>query len=352
MQSPSFPRLQADSPGQTEYERITRTVAGDEARDRSLGERMESGSEPSARRVTVRTPASSANLGPGFDALGMALRLHNRMTLTPTTGPVRVTVGGEGEGLLESGAENLAYRAVERLYREVGRPVPALEIHLENAIPVSRGLGSSSTAIVGGLVGANALLGEPLDREKVLALAVEMEGHPDNVAPALLGGFQVMSMTEDGLQHLTIAPPPELRAVVCIPEAQVSTEAARKVLPTQYSRADAVFNISRASLLVVGLLTGRTEVLRAAMQDRIHQPYRAALIPGFEAALEGALAAGAVGACLSGSGSTMLALATTDPTPIGEAMVAAVRAAGSDARWLELEPDLDGSVVERVESLS
>jgi len=298
--------------------------------------------------VWVRVPASTTNLGPGFDALGMALQLHNRVGLRIAEGPVRVEVTGEGAGVLEAGADNLVYTAVRRLYAEVGREAPPLEIRLENAIPVSRGLGSSSTAIVGGLVGANALLGEPLDREAVLALAVELEGHPDNVTPALLGGFQVTSLTEDGLIHLRLPTPAGLRAVVCVPEASVSTAAARRVLPEQYSRADAVFNIGRAALLVAALLTGATGELRAAMQDRIHQPYRAPLIPGFDAALAAALEAGAAGACLSGSGSTMLALVTGDAERVGEAMTAAVRAAGASARWLALDVDPEGAVVERV----
>jgi homoserine kinase len=296
--------------------------------------------------VEVRVPASTTNLGPGFDALGLALRLHNRIALRVTDGPVRVSVEGEGAGVLETGPENLVYRSVERLCREVGRPAPALEIRLHNAIPVSRGLGSSSTAIVGGLVGANALLGEPLSSEQLLRLAVEIEGHPDNVTPALLGGFQVTSLTDEGLLHLRIAPPAGLRAVVCIPEAAVSTAAARRVLPKSYSRADAVFNIGRVSLLVAALLSGETGVLQAAMEDRIHQPYRAALVPGFEAALRGALEAGAVGACLSGSGSTMLALVTGKEQAVGEAMAAAVRAAGTEARWLALDVDLDGAAIE------
>jgi homoserine kinase len=217
---------------------------------------------------------------------------------------------------------------------------------MRNAIPVSRGLGSSSSAIVAGLVGANALLGEPLDGERLLALAVELEGHPDNVTPALLGGFQVTSLGEEGLVRLRIPPPAGLRAVVCIPDTAVSTEAARRVLPPVYSRADAVFNVGRVALLVAALLTGQVGALRAAMQDRIHQPYRASLVPGFEAALAAALEAGAAGACLSGSGSTMLALTTTGEPAIGEAMAAAVRRAGADARWLALDVDSDGAVVE------
>lgn len=299
------------------------------------------------REVSVRVPASTANLGPGFDALGMALGLHNRMRFVEDADQVCVTVSGEGADLLSGGAENLVYRAVQRLYQEVGREAPPLNIHLENRIPVSRGLGSSSTAIVGGLVGANALLDEPLGREQVLRLAVEMEGHPDNVTPALLGGFQVTLLADGELHHLRAPTPRGLRAVVCIPEAQVSTADARRVLPSHYSREDAVFNLGRAALLVAGLLTGEFGVLRAGMQDRIHQPYRAALIPGFNQAMQAALEAGALGACLSGSGSTMLALTTGNEARIGEAMAAAVRAAGSEARWLGLDVDEHGAVVER-----
>lgn len=295
--------------------------------------------------VDVVVPANTANLGPGFDTLGMALTLYNRMRFEETDGPVEVVSQGEGAGLLETGPDNLVYRSASRVFREVGQVAPALKITVENAIPVSRGLGSSSTAIVGGLVGANALLGSPLDQERLLTLAVEIEGHPDNVAPALLGGFQVCCLTGEGVFHVGIPSPAGLRVVVCIPDVAVSTEDARRVLPQQYTRADAVFNVSRAALLVAGLLTGRPEVLRTAMQDRIHQPYRAALIPGFEAALQAALDAGAAGACLSGSGSTMLALTTGNEQVVGEAMAAAVSAAGAGARWLALDVDREGARV-------
>jgi homoserine kinase len=307
--------------------------------------------------VTVRVPASATNLGPGFDVFGMALRLHNHIRLQeaePGAG-CRVVVSGEGAGLLEPDERNLVCRAARRLFEVVGQPFRPLRVEMQNHVPVSRGLGSSSTAIVGGLAAANALLGGPLDREALLLLAVEIEGHPDNVTPALLGGFQVTSLTEHGLLHLRLPAPEGLRAVVCIPEVEVSTRAARNVLPEQYSRADAVFNVGRAALLVSALTTGRTDLLRSAMEDRLHQPYRAPLIPGFAAALEGALAAGAVGACLSGSGSTLLALAVEGggagadggdtQTAIGEAMVAAVSAAGCGARWLALDLDLEGTVV-------
>jgi homoserine kinase len=304
------------------------------------------------KQVVIRVPATSANLGPGFDVLGLALSLYNRIILSEgdPVEPVVVETRGEGEGLLESGAENLAYRAVLRLFEEVGAEVPPLHLLLENEIPVSRGLGSSSAAIVGGLAAANAWLGEPLDREHVLHLAVDMEGHPDNVAPALMGGLQICSLAESGLVRLAGHVHPSLRIVVCIPEAKISTHAARSVLPPTYSRADAVFNTGRAALLVAGLASGDAAAVGAGMEDRLHQPYRGPLVPGFEAALADAREAGALGACLSGSGSTMLALTRNDsePTPIGEAMVNAVRAGGSEARWLALDIDHEGACVEPI----
>jgi len=301
--------------------------------------------------ITVRAPASTTNLGPGFDVLGLALELHNELQVERVEealpGPVRVEVEGEGAGLLERDAANLAWQGIARLYAAIGRPAPGVILRHRNQIPVSRGLGSSSTAIVGGLVAGNALAGEPLDREALLALAVEMEGHPDNVTPALLGGFQVMSLTAAGLVHLRLPTPPGLTAVVCVPDVAVSTAEARRVLPSHYTRQDAVFNVGRVALLVAGLLTGQLGVLQSAMEDRIHQPYRADLIPGFQAALEGAHRAGAVGACLSGSGSTLLALVQGDPEPVGAAMVAAVERAGATARWLSLAVAEEGAAVLR-----
>lgn len=305
-------------------------------------------SEANCRTVRVRVPASATNLGPGFDVLGLALDLHNELEvrILPDAPPghVEVLVEGEGAAILERDTDNLAWKAIRLVYETVGAAVPALELRLHNAIPVSRGLGSSSTAIVGGLVAANALLSEPLDPEALLKLAVGMEGHPDNVTPALLGGFQVMSLTDTGLIHLRLPTPQGLRVVVCIPDRSVSTAEARRTLPNLYLRSDAVFNMGRTALLVAGLLTGETGVLRAAMEDRIHQPYRARLIPGFHEALAGALDAGALGACLSGSGSTMLAFTQGTDMEIGQAMVRAVRNAGADAEWRGLAVAETGAV--------
>ncbi len=303
------------------------------------------------KQVVVRIPATSANLGPGFDVLGLALGLYNRITLSEgeAATPVLVETRGEGEGLLEKGAENLAYRAVVRLFEEVGASVPPLHLLLENAIPVSRGLGSSSAAIVGGLVAANAWLGDPLDRDRILDLADEMEGHPDNVAPAIFGGLQICSAGVFGITRAVGRLHASLKAVVCIPEVRVSTEAARSVLPASYSRDEMVFNIGAVALLVTGLASGERSAIGVGMGDCLHQPYRGPLIPGYQETLLAAIEVGALGVCISGSGSTMLALVNSDKqaSAVGIAMAAAVHSAGSGARWLALDIDHVGATVER-----
>jgi len=297
--------------------------------------------------VTVRVPASTTNLGPGFDALGLALALYNEISLIPTNAD-RVTVEVAGEGPADPSfprdEHNLVYRAAERVYAACGETAPAMRIVLWNQVPLARGLGSSSTAIIVGLFGANLLLGEPLDAEALLRIAVEMEGHPDNVTPALLGGLQVTSHAEGRLTHLRLPTPAGLRIVVCIPEVAISTTDARRALPERVPHADAVFNVGRVALLLAALTQDRLELLGAAMEDRLHQPYRARLLPGFEAALIAARDAGAAGACLSGSGSTLLALATERTEEIGAAMTDALAAAGVAARALTLGVDDRGAI--------
>jgi len=298
--------------------------------------------------VTVRVPASTTNLGPGFDVLGLALSLHNEITLAPIEGVgVTVEIVGEGaaDGALPRDEHNLVFRAAERAYAAVGQTAPAMRIRLLNRVPLARGLGSSSTAIVGGLVGANSLLGRPLDDETLLRIAVEMEGHPDNVTPALMGGFQVVSATDDEVIHLRLPMPRGLRAVVCVPAMEILTDEAREALPLRISHRDAVFNVGRVALLVAALTQNRPDLLSRAMEDRLHQPYRSTLLPGYDAAVEAALGAGAAGACLSGSGSSLLALTTDRAAAVGEAMVAALRDHGVEARAMELPVDEEGAVV-------
>lgn len=293
--------------------------------------------------VTVRVPATSANIGPGFDTIGVALDLHNVFYFdrleAGQTPPLRPRT-------LVLGEDSLAHQAMDRLFAVVGETRPPLFVQTEANIPFSRGLGSSSTAVVGGLLGANTLLGNPLDSEALLALALEIEGHPDNVAPALFGGFQIAVREADGTITRVSVPAPEgLRAVVCIPELILPTEHARAALPAQWSRAETVANLGRVAVLMTALLSRRWELLRVGMDDHLHQPYRAHLIPGFRAAVAAALEAGAHGAALSGSGSAILAFTEEHDERIGEAMAKAIRDAGNLAQWMALGIDARGAEV-------
>jgi homoserine kinase len=288
-------------------------------------------------------PASTTNLGPGFDCLGMALRLYNRVTASPSAGGVEITVEGDGASTLPRDETNLVYQAVARVFAAIDRPAPGLRIHLVNRIPLRRGLGSSAAAVVGGLLVGNALAGEALSREEILRLAVAMEGHPDNVAPALRGGLTLAALVEDGIAVTQLPIPAGLKAVVAIPELEVETARARAVLPAQVSRGDAIFNVSRTAFVVGALATGDLRPLGWAMEDRLHQPYRAALIPGLMETIAAARGAGAAGASLSGAGSTILALATERFPEIGAAMQAELARHGLRSRVETLEPDPEGA---------
>lgn len=270
-------------------------------------------------RVTIRVPATSANLGPGFDCLGIALELFNLVTLERAD-RFQLTLAGEGTESLSKGMDNLVYKAVNTLYSAIGAEPPPLSLACRNDIPLSRGLGSSCAAVVAGLVAANELNGKPLPQETLLKLAGDMEGHLDNAAPALLGGCQIV--VKDGERVITsqVPLPMGLKAVLFIPDFPISTQKARQVLPKAVSRSDAVFNLGRVALLVNSLATGRLENLNIATKDRLHQTHRKVLFPQMDDLLQAALQAGALGAFLSGSGSTILALVQGDGTPIGEAI--------------------------------
>lgn len=266
--------------------------------------------------LTVHVPATSANLGAGFDCLGLALDLWGSVTLSEDR-----SRGGEGAPL-----ERMALAAARRLYARLGREAPpGLSGRCEGSVPVARGLGASAIARVGGLLAANALAGEPLDREALLGLAVELEGHADNVAPALFGGFQIAVRDGDRVLHLGAPLPAGLKAVLFVPELRMPTRESRRLLPRSLSRADAVHNIGRAALLVAALSQGRFGLLDAATQDRLHQPARSQLFPAMPAIFDAARAAGAHCAYLSGGGSTICALATANEQAVADAMLEAAR---------------------------
>ncbi|NJL46962.1 MAG: homoserine kinase [Leptolyngbyaceae cyanobacterium SM2_5_2] len=286
--------------------------------------------------ISVTVPATTANLGPGFDCLGAALTIHNHFHFVPLNGPpgtVKIEVAGAEAERVVTDASNLAYQAFAYFYQQQGLAIPAVAIEIELTVPLARGLGSSSTAIVGGLLGANALAPQPLPPSTLIEMAIALEGHPDNVVPALVGGCQLAVANEEGASTLCSIPwHPDITPVVAIPDFELSTAAARQVLPTTYSRADAIFNTSHLGLLLRGLETGQGDWLRAALRDRIHQPYRQTLIPGYEAVAQAAQAAGAYGLVISGAGPTLLALAPAQTAnQVCEAMALAWQDLGQSA---------------------
>jgi homoserine kinase len=300
-------------------------------------------------RVHVRVPATSANLGPGFDALGLALALYNEVTAAEATG-VRVTIDGEGAGRLPPGETNVVARAVRKVYEAAGRPFKGVALTCVNRVPPARGLGSSAAAWVGGLVAGNTLLGEPLSRAALLALAARAEGHPDNVAAALLGGLTVSCTIGSGrVAAVSLPVPGGVRWVVLVPEVTSATAEARAVLPAQVARADAVFNVQRVSLLLAALQSGRLDVLGDALDDRLHQPYRLRLFPWMPAVAEAARAAGALGCVLSGAGPSLLAAVRDDADSVARAMEGALAGAGVRGRAWAFAVDTDGAVASRID---
>lgn len=285
-------------------------------------------------RVTARVPATAANLGAGFDCLGIALELRSEVTLDLER-PSGVDIEGEGHERLPRDGRNMVARTIATFFERVGRPAPPFRLIQRNLIPQTGGLGSSSAALVGALLAANVVAGGPMDAAALLCLAAELEGHPDNVAPAMLGGL-VVAVTEPDLGLIAVAlkVPPELSAVLFVPAFAMRTKRARQLLPKLVPHRDAVFNTGRAALLVAAFQTDRLDLLRVAMQDKLHQPYRSQLFPAMGAIFEAALGAGARGACLSGAGSAVLAFATGHQSAIGEAMQRAAAARGVEGRWI------------------
>lgn len=303
--------------------------------------------------VRVQIPASTTNIGPGFDALGVALSLYNRVELDELPWGIAVEVEGEGREEIPRDESNISVEAVKRVYDRAGRPFAGLWMKQRNHIPLARGLGSSSAALVGGLVGANLLLGGPLSMDDLVQIAVEMEGHPDNVVPALLGGFCVSALAPDGRTLYTRLPVVERYLwVIVVPGFEVSTRAARERLPKQVSLADATFNIQRVGMLLAAFASGQDGVFREAMEDRLHQPYRAELMGPLEEVFAAARGAGALGVCVSGAGPCVLAVCDrSHPGRVGNAMRAVYLAHGIACRMHVLRMDPRGAHAVEIDSL-
>ena len=277
-------------------------------------------------RITVRVPATTANIGPGFDCMAIALDIWNYVTVE--LGKDGFEIYGEGAESLSQGSSNLVAYSFRTSFEESGREPPNSRFVCNNGIPLSRGLGSSSAAVVSGLVAGNELSGNHLAQNDLLKLATEIEGHSDNVSAALLGGCQVVVMDDAELITSKVPIPNCLKAVVFIPNTPMPTEEARNVLTPTIDRTNAVFNVGRVALLINAFATGDLTNLTVATQDRLHQPDRSSIFPSMKVIIQAALNAGAHGAFLSGAGSSILALTTEREITIGYEMAEAASKAG------------------------
>jgi homoserine kinase len=298
--------------------------------------------------MRIQVPATTANVGCGYDAFGMALGYYNYIDCEKAD-RATVHIVGQGAQYLPLNEQNLMLRAAQAVYDAAGCGQVKLALTAYNNIPLSRGMGSSSAAIVGGLYAANQMLGQPLSEKKLLLIATEIEGHPDNVAPALLGGFTIIVNEGKSQRVKRITLPKSLMAVLAIPDFPVSTKKARAILPRKVPLADAVYNLSHAALLAVSLAEGDLSGFGDMLKDRLHQPYRFGLIPGAAAVVTAAQAKGALGCVISGSGPTMIAFYKgwkEQGTAIGRAMRQTFAAHGVEARFMQVALDNQGTKVD------
>jgi homoserine kinase len=298
-------------------------------------------------RVRVTVPASSANFGPGFDVLGVALALHNVAELEESDS-LSVEIEGEGAARLPRDGRNVVVRGARLVYEAAGRRLGGLAIRQRNGIPPGRGLGSSGSAWLAGILGANALLGSPLGPSAVMDLAVGQEGHPDNLGASLHGGVTVTCWDAETRSVVSLPVPEGVEFAVLVPDFEASTAAARAALPATYPKADAVYNVIRVALLVAAWTQARWDVVGQAMNDRLHQPYRGrAMFPWLDGVLGAAREAGAMGAALSGAGPSVLGLAPAGSgAAVASAMAEALQRAGHSGSARVLAADTQGAQVE------
>ncbi len=271
-------------------------------------------------KISVKVPATTANIGPGFDCLGMALPIYNTITIEETVLP---GTGIEINAISEDASANdlmfehipmdetsIIYKAVELLYNSIGQTPSELKITVQSQIPIARGLGSSASVIVGGLLAANELLGRPADEVALLSIATEVEGHPDNVTPAIIGGLCITSLEDDGsILYRKLDWPEEWNITVCIPDYELSTDISRSVLPKEVPMEDAVFNAKRLAMFIEAVNTKDSELMKYALQDKLHQPYRMKLVPGLDKIIENLKhEENVLGCVLSGAGPAIIVI--------------------------------------------
>ena len=272
-------------------------------------------------KVSVKVPATTANVGPGFDCFGIALSIYNTITLEetvyPTTGLEINIMGNEEEGtstaLIPTNESNLIYKAMELLYNYTGQTPPALRINVQSNIPIAKGLGSSASVIVGGVLAANKLLNNPADEAALLSVANEVEGHPDNIVPAMLGGFTLASAEDDGsIVYRKIEWPDSWKLTLCIPDYELATQISRSVLPATVPFADATFNAKRCAMFIEALHSKDEDLMKYALSDRLHQPYRSRLVPGFDEINETLKEIDVIGTVISGAGPSILVISKSN----------------------------------------
>lgn len=299
-----------------------------------------------AVKACVSVPGTTANCGPGFDSIGIACTIYNQieLELIERCG-CNVVVFGEGQDFIPTDDRNIAVKAVKAVLKRIGYHDCGINLKLSNNIPLARGLGSSAAAIVGGLLAANEAIGNKLSRQEIFEMATEIEGHPDNVAPAIFGGITISVTKEDRPYCVSFMPPSELIMVVAVPDFTLSTSKARQVLPLSVPFHDSVFNIGRTAMLIAGLCSGEYQHLKYALEDKLHQPYREALIPGMKEVFSAAVKFGAYGATISGAGPCLIAYTNKNGEEIGIGMVNAFAQAGIRAKSLILGIDQFGAKI-------
>jgi len=295
--------------------------------------------------IVVKVPATSANMGPGFDSLGIALDVWNEVRISK--GPFSIKIDGTGEEELPEDTSNLVYKSFSKVFEEIDEIVPEVKLSCTNRIPLTRGMGSSSAALIGGLMSGNAMAGSPLSTSEILNIGAKIEKHPDNVAPALLGGVQIGIYDQEKLITANVPFPEDLRVVLYVPNQVMPTDQARNILAPKVAREDAVYNIGRSALLVQSLVTGDLQNLKYATQDMIHQPQRQKQFFPMKNIIKAAMEAGAFGAFLSGAGSSILAFTKGREYTIGYEMADAAMKSGLDGDIIFTSPTSKGAYLEK-----
>lgn len=297
--------------------------------------------------IHIKIPATSANMGPGFDSIGVALELYNHLWVEAIPQGLKIEVKRLQEIEIPVDESNLIYQTMKYFYDQKGLVLPGVHLIQEDYIPMVRGLGSSAACIVGGLIAANELAGGPCDKEELAQMAAKLEGHPDNSNPAIFGSMVVGALDEEKMMHVRLALPQDLIFATMVPSFPVSTAKARGVLPDGYSRGEVVFNVSRGALLVASIMSGKLENLSMAMEDKIHQPYRSQLIPNMDEIFEKAKKYGALASYLSGAGSTLMAMVKKEQSEqFQKDMSAYLKTLPDHWQLTLLKADLEGAKVE------